>query len=221
MKKIDAIYDYVKSGIQEGSLIPLEATKVASVQARRGILGETVKTIIKSDTEEAFKETVNVVKKDKDTGELDWVVTNPDGEKYVVADVDFREKYDKAMDIPESDIYNPVGNPVLVVKINEDILFKAPWDEDMQIKSGGFLVLAKKDDIYGIQEAEFHNTYRVRNTPEEEVGYKAMKLLEISDISQKHHSLDVLISNAQMEGNTLRQNVVSSVHHKQRFEPTI
>ena len=45
--------------------------------------------------------------------------------------------------------------------MKEDVQFKAPWGEDMDIKSGGVLNITGREsgDIYGIQRKEFNQTY--------------------------------------------------------------
>jgi len=148
------IQEYVKKGLETGALGLSPAAKFARIYARKGILNEQIRTIMANGLEE----TVNTVKIDPETNELDWVVTNPDGEQYIVSNSTFIKKYEIDPENPK--MYKPKGRPVLVTRIFDNISFTAPWGEIMNIKAGGYLIVNSETDIYGIQEAEFNNTYR-------------------------------------------------------------
>lgn len=182
MKKINAIADYVKDGIESGAMKVAEAMKGASITAVQGIPGQIVKTYTRSEDGSDFYETKNVVK-NGNNGQPGWIVTNPDGEKYIVDDEQFREKYDKADD--GSNSYRPKGKPVLVAGVKEDIAFTAPWGEEMNIKAGGVLVLAGKNDIYGIQGPAFAKTYSITENPSPETEARARALLEMPERTRR------------------------------------
>lgn len=152
-KKIENIGEYVKEGIISGRLTVDEVAKFARIHARQGKVGEEIVTTMANGLEE----TRNTVIVDEKTGEPGWVVTNPDGEEYIVPDYTFKKKYEIDPKNPEQ--YKPKGGPVLSSQINENIEFDAPWGESMKIEAGGYLILNGPDDIYGIQKAEFENTY--------------------------------------------------------------
>lgn len=211
MKKIDVISDYVKARIQDCSIEFFEAFKKAPISAVQGVVGQEIKTVICSGDKDDFLETINTVKVDPRTGNPGWIVTNPDGEKYVVADGDFHEKYVKDSDDPLSDVYNPIGTPVLVGRIVEDISFIAPWGEEMNIKAGGFLVLASTNDIYGIQEEQFYNTYRYNLESSSTAADKAIKLFGV-----KQKSLDELIVDAKNASNPVKEENVPSAREEER-----
>lgn len=192
MKKIDIISDYVKTGIKNGTLQIMEAVKGASITAKRGVPGQIVRTYTRSEDGSDFYETKNIVKVDKN-GQPGWIVTNPDGERYIVKDEDFKAKY--IQDADGSNVYRPKGKPVLVAGITEDISFIAPWGEEMNIQAGGFLVLAGKDDIYGIQGPAFAKTYVITETPSYEAEARARTLLEMPEVSFRP-SLDERIAEA-------------------------
>ena len=173
-KKVDNITEYVREGIKSGRLTVDEVAKFARIHARQGVLGEEIITKMANGLEE----TRNTVTADEKTGEPGWVVTNPDGEEYIVADSTFKKKYEIDPENPEQ--YKPKGGPVLSSQINEHIEFNAPWGEIMRIEAGGSLILSGPEDIYGIQKAEFENTYASTGKDKAEALKEAIKLLEIS-----------------------------------------
>ncbi len=173
-KRIDNISEYVKEGIKSGRLTVDEVAKFARIQARQGTLGEEIITKMANGLEE----TRNTVKEDEKTGEPGWIVTNPDGEEYIVEDSAFKKKYEIDPENPSQ--YKPKGGPVLSSKINEHIEFDAPWGETMKIEAGGSLILSGPEDIYGIQKAEFENTYASTGKDKKEALKEAISLLGIS-----------------------------------------
>lgn len=152
-KKVN-ILDYIVKKIQKNEIEVNEVAKFARIIARQGKVGEEIVTIMKNGN----LETKNVVKIDEKTGEPGWIVTNPDGEQYIVEDSNFKKKYEIDPENPEQ--YKPKGGPVLSAKIDEDIEFLAPWGESMRIYAGGSAIISGKNDIYGIQKDEFNNTYK-------------------------------------------------------------
>ena len=66
------------------------------------------------------------------------VVRNPNGEEYIIDAKTFAKKYEKDPSNPEQ--YRPKGGAQLFIPVREDIEFKAPWGEEMSIKSGGMLI---------------------------------------------------------------------------------
>lgn len=173
-KKVDNIAEYVREGIKSGRLTVDEVAKFARIHARQGTLGEEIITKMANGLEE----TRNTVVADEKTGEPGWVVTNPDGEEYIVPDSTFKKKYEIDPENPEQ--YKPKGGPVLSSPINEHIEFNAPWGEAMKIEAGGSLILNGPEDIYGIQKAEFENTYASTGKDKAEALKEAISLLGIS-----------------------------------------
>ena len=173
-KRIDNILDYVREGIKSGNLTVDEVAKFARIYARQGIPGEEVITKMKNNLEE----TKNIVTIDKITGEPGWIVTNPDGEEYIIQDSTFKKKYEIDTENPKK--YKPRGVPVLSTVIEENIEFIASWGETMKISAGGSLIISTPNDIYGIQEAEFKNTYASTGKAPTECLKEALSLFEIS-----------------------------------------
>ena len=147
------VQNYVNDLVSEGVELK-EYKKFARVHAEQGKVGQEIVTVMKN----GFVETKNVVKEDPETGEPDWIITNPDGEKYCVPDKTFRKKYE--LEVDAEGYHRPKGGPVKAIQIEDNISFMAPWGEKMNIEKGGYLVVNAPDDIYGIQLQEFNNTYK-------------------------------------------------------------
>lgn len=115
--------------------------------------------MVKTIMADGFVETVGVVKLDPESNELDWVVTNPAGERYIVPHSKFLKKYERDQD--EEGVYKSISNPVPVVQIKDNISFISSWGEKRNVVSGGYLIINPEAKIYGIQEKEFLQTYQV------------------------------------------------------------
>lgn len=165
---IDNIAEYVKGYALEGEHYFHEAIKTATVKARRVKEGE----IINTKTSDGLDETKNIGIKDE-KGELGWVVTNPGGEEYIVSNDEFSQSYTQVT----TDEYVK-GKPVITMKLEDDIAFNAPWGEEMKIQAGGYLIINGKDDIYGIQEVSFNETYRMTDRPKYEAYMEMGKIME-------------------------------------------
>ena len=126
----------------------ITAQKTATISARPATAGEEISTIMK----DGHVETKNIAKAG------DFVVTNPDGERYIVAGDKFLKKY---LPTDNPTIYKPNAGPVQAMPLTEDVKFKAPWGEEIAIKKGGVLVKYGPGDIAGIQPEEFRGTYSV------------------------------------------------------------
>lgn len=73
----------------------------------------------------------------------------------------FQRKYEPAN---KDGIAKPKGETQSFMQIDEDIIIFVPWGKDgafikQSIEAGGFLNITNTDDIYGIAEAEFKETY--------------------------------------------------------------
>ena len=84
-------------------------------------------------------------------------MTNPSGEQYLLKDSTFKKKYEVLDEF--NSIYKPKGGVQIFIQIPDNISFTAPWGEEMNIEKGGYLNITDKNDIYGVQEKEFKETY--------------------------------------------------------------
>ena len=147
---IDDIYVYVQNLLKSGKKTD-SYIKIVKIKARPAIKGEEIIT----EMADHHIETKCKVKNCES-----MVITNPNGEQYVVSCSDFAERYDEA---PEGNgFYIPKPIPQKMLIIDEDIQFMAPWNEIMDIRAGGALNITKINQgyIYGIQPLEFTQTYR-------------------------------------------------------------
>lgn len=85
----------------------------------------------------------------------DYIVTGSLGERYVIAGNRFDRLYEPDPGRPGE--FRSKGT-VQAVLLTEPVTFKAPWGEQQRIDAGGVLV-KNGDDIYGIAEAAFAETY--------------------------------------------------------------
>lgn len=140
---------FVKSLLEDGVLVRTYAKSVL-VYAVEASGGEKVVTQLADGT----IETTSVAK------EGDFIITNPDGERYVVSSNKFHKKYELAFDVGEN-CYKPKADVCKFLEIDEDITFVCSWGEMQYIKAGGFINITDFDDIYGVAKNEFFDTYRL------------------------------------------------------------
>ena len=63
-------------------------------------------------------------------------------------------------------IYKPVGGVQVFLPVLEDIIIYQ-WGKEMVIGRGGYINITNPEDMYGISERDFTDTYRtVPTTPE-------------------------------------------------------
>ena len=121
------------------------AIKTSSISARKAQSTETIKTILRNGT----KETQNT----SQNGE--WIITNPDGEKYITSNKIFKQKYHIS-----DNKYQPNKDVQIFIRTNCDMIIEAPWGEEQFIAAEGVLNITNFDDIYGIAKDEFLSTYK-------------------------------------------------------------
>lgn len=166
--KVD-VMKYVRDGLLNGDMQPRYAEKFARVIAKRGAIGENVISFSTDSNGNAIQEKVGVVGKDKETGEVDWILTKADSEgnaivddngnlnQWIVDNKTFTKKYEVQVD--ESHIYKPKGGKQIFVQINDNIILNQ-WGSDMKIAKGGFINITRIDDMYGISKRDFYDTYK-------------------------------------------------------------
>lgn len=152
-RKIVNIKEYLTEGLKSGRLQSNTYQKSGEISAIVGKIGEEIVTIMANGLEE----TKNVVTADEN-GNPGWVVTNSTGEQYIVSASVFKKKYERIAGTENR--YKPIWNPITAAQIDENICFVAPWGETQNLIAGGYLVFNKDfDDVYGIQQEEFVETY--------------------------------------------------------------
>lgn len=154
-RKIENIKEYLTEGLKSGRFQSKTYQKSGEITARVGKIGEEIFTVMAN----GLQETKNTVTEDE-KGCPGWVVTNSTGEEYIVSDSVFKKKYERIAGTENR--YKPIWNPITAAQINENICFNAPWGETQNLIAGGYLVFNKDfDDVYGIQEEEFVETYGI------------------------------------------------------------
>lgn len=69
--------------------------------------------------------------------EGEWICTSPSGEEYK-GPADFSDVYEPDPDTPG--LYKPRHDPRKMIKLQEDVIFMAPWGELQAVAKGGYLM---------------------------------------------------------------------------------
>ena len=167
-KKID-IQKYVSEGIKNGLMIPRVAEKYKKIMAYQGKAGDVIISWSVDSKGREIKEKVATVELDKNTNQPGWIAVKLDSNdkilvdsnghtnSWIIDDSTFRKKYEK--DLETNCVYKPTGKPQLFVQINENIILNQ-WGTDMKIAKGGYINITDVNDMYGISERDFDDTYR-------------------------------------------------------------
>lgn len=151
----------VMEKLLSGKSIPKLFQKSGTFQARKGVIGEQITTII--DGEEETKKTVK---------SSEVVVKGPKGEFYVISEKKFNDRYevDKAL----SDDFQAFKASGLIRAYEykgDSFKFMASWDEEMLCKDGDFLaspVMDQEDkdvtEVYRIERSVFDKTYKEKDS---------------------------------------------------------
>lgn len=147
---VDDIKEYVKQRLEKGEIAE-KYIKTMPIKARRGKIGEHIVTRMADN----YVESEFYIKNSDDV-----VVTNPNGEQFVISNASFKERY--IPDPENNENYLPLPLPQEMLPLFEDIEFVAPWGKVMHIRAGGMLNITKMEEnyIYGIQPTEFAQTYK-------------------------------------------------------------
>ncbi len=126
-----------------------------------------------------IQEKVAYVQNDENTNQPGWIVTKVDEDgnimldnnnhvnQWIIEDSVFRKKYE--IDPENPTLFKPKGGPQIFVQINDNIILNQ-WGEDMKIAAGGYINITNINDMYGISERDFNDTYQF--TEEQAKGRK-------------------------------------------------
>lgn len=165
--KVD-VNEYVKEGLDTGFLSPIRAEKFARVIARQGIVGERVISWSVDSNGNETKEKESIVGLDENNS-VDWIVTKVDENGNIIIDNNnhinqwiitnsvFRKKYE--VDLENPSLFKPKGGIQIFVQIPHNIILNQ-WGQEMKIACGGFINITNSDDMYGISERDFFDTYK-------------------------------------------------------------
>lgn len=90
----------------------------------------------------------------------DVVICGPFAEIYVMTNIKFMQLYDvnKGIATPRQDITRFIAEVPKFI-LTSKVSFKSPWNEDMILSPGDFLVRDGKQSFYRIERAAFVKTY--------------------------------------------------------------
>ena len=163
---------YVKQGLEDGSLVPRFAEKYARIIARQGFIGEKVISWSVDAHGNAVQEKVGYVKMNEQTNQLDWVVSKVDDRgnivvdsnghlnEWIIDDKTFKSKYEVDLENPE--LFKSKGGSQLFVQISDNIILDQ-WGSEMKIAAGGYINITDINDMYGISQRDFDDTYRFKD----------------------------------------------------------
>lgn len=164
------VTSYVKQGIENGTMIPIQAEKFARIIARQGIVGENVVSWSVDFQGNEVQEKISQVQVDAQTNQPGWIATKVDEQgniitdnnghvnQWIIDDTTFKKKYE--VDTENTLLFKPKGGPQIFVQITDNIILNQ-WGSDMKIAAGGYINITNPNDMYGISERDFNDTYRV------------------------------------------------------------
>lgn len=153
--EIDNIKKYLKEGVEKGILKPFYAQNIEKVTARQGKVGE----IINSFTLEGNYSTTKTVFRTSN-GEIDWVVTNSNGDSIVLDDETFKNNYEETSVLNE---YVPVKRDKLIIQVHEMVQFRNKRGNTYRIHPGHYIVADEKDDFYELTPLALEKHYKISN----------------------------------------------------------
>lgn len=163
------VVSYVKKGIENGTMIPRQAEKFARIIAKQGKKGETVISWSVDSQGNEIQEKVAQVQVDEQTNQPGWIATKVDGNgniivdnnnhpnQWIIDDKTFRKKYE--IDPENPNLCRPKGGTQIFVQISDNIILNQ-WGSDMKIAAGGYINITNVDDMYGISQRDFEDTYK-------------------------------------------------------------
>lgn len=163
-KKVD-VNEYVKEGLENGTMVPRTAVKFARIVARQGVVGQEVESF----TANGLSEKVAVVELDEVTKQPGWIATKVDADgnviidefghknQWIISNSTFVKKYE--VDPENPTLFKPKGGPQVFVEIQDNITLEQ-WGSEMNVEKGGFINITNPDDMYGISKRDFEDTYQ-------------------------------------------------------------
>ena len=171
--EVEVVEDSVKNIERMSDGQPFLAIKSAVVQARPAKAGEIVDTRPRVEfdgRQYTLSETIKIVTADQEQAGA-MVVTNPDGEEYLIRTAEkFESKYEKT-----SEGYIAIDNAKLFVRSNGNYTVPC-WGSEQVVLKGSYFCVQDKSDIYGITNMAFNSTYV---TDEKQIHMVEEKIQEI------------------------------------------
>ena len=105
----------------------------------------------------------------KKTNQPGWIATKVDEQgnvlmdsnghinEWIIDDTTFKKKYE--IDSENPNLCKPKGGLQVFVQIPDNIILNQ-WGADMQIAAGGYINITNVNDMYGISQRDFEDTYK-------------------------------------------------------------
>lgn len=136
--------EVVAQPVKEGQVV--ETKPLATISGQTCIISETTQVVT-----------------DEHVARGDMLVTNPDGEQYIVKGPKFQKIYTQVSD----GVYKPQGETKAFLTTTTNICFKASWGEVQFAPKGSKLCVSDLGDIYSVTDSAFDATYEIENQPQE------------------------------------------------------
>lgn len=168
-KKVN-IQEYVKEGLENGSLVPFQAKKTAPTQLIQGEEGQKVVSWVENEDGTERIEREGIVEVDEKTGGLGWIATKVDNEGNPVIDRNghmnqwiIKDSVVKATYEPSNQGENLFQKKEIqtLVQIHDNIVFEKKNGKVMNVEAGGYINITKPDGMYGISKRDFEDTHEV------------------------------------------------------------
>ena len=160
---------YVETRLQSAKII--EAKKIGNTIAFQGTVGQEVISLEIDKDGNEYVERIATVTLDPKTNKPGWILTKTGSDnlpklnkfghmnQYIVMDSIFKSMYEKSNDGPNLYCKSKVEK---FIKSDTDITFDAKYGE-IVVTNGGYIKVTSLDDISGISEESFNDTYEIIN----------------------------------------------------------
>ncbi len=164
------VTSYVKQGLESGTMVPINAEKFARIIAKQGTVGETVISWSVDSQGNEIQEKNAQVQIDPQTNQPGWIATKVDEQgniivdnnghpnQWIIDDTTFKKKYE--IDPENPNLCRPKGGTQTFVQTTDNIILNQ-WGSDMKIAAGGYINITNPDDMYGISQRDFEDTYKI------------------------------------------------------------
>lgn len=179
----DKIGEYLESISSEKKFV---AYKTGAVLARKGQVGEKVKTVLKTivdDKQYILREEEGTVKertyirkttvagdiKEYPVTSTDYVITNissTSNEEYITKAEQVEKTYELIQKTRRGDLLLPKCDPRVLTQVDEDIIIITAWGSKAVCLKGGYIVTynAAENDYNVLEKGAFESTYTIETS---------------------------------------------------------
>ena len=161
------IVDYVNKSLREDAEI-IYAQKKAKVSARKGVNGEKIISWSQDSNGNEIIEKVDTIELNPESNPIWYILTKVDSygnpivdknghvNEWIVKGEVFERKYEHDY----GNIFKPKGGIQKFIKTTENIILNQ-WGSEMKIAQNGYINITNEEDMYGISEHDFNDTYEI------------------------------------------------------------